>query len=182
MTVIIALSHEKGVTIGSDSLSCQGNVIGLRDKRKWIPLGDGFWVASSGMADIGESLRLVAVGCDKPFDPFVFCSGLRERLRDVEHWETLKPEGGGAPEWGTSLLMTDGERVWATSNTLYPYLVEPGELLADGSGWAFAQGAMRLAALSSLSPGRVVLEGIRAAIHFDTHCGGEPWVETIHRE
>lgn len=167
----------------------------LRDKRKWISLGDGCWVAPSGMADIGEIIRHLALGSDIHVGPtqfpFRFCFVLRERLRDVEHWSTLEPGGGGAPEWGTSLLITDGKSVWATTDSLYPYLVEHGDLVANGSGWAFAQGAMHAAAKelegaslrgkvtqASLS-GAVVHAGLEAAIHFDTQCGGEPWVETL---
>ena len=182
MTIIIALAHEQGVTIGSDRIACHGNFVAEREKQKWIHLKRGFWVASSGTADIREILVSVGAEIEAPIHPFVLCGALRLRLREVERWSSFEPDGGGAPNWGVSLLMTDGESVWETSDSLYPVLAEPREPVTDGAGWAFAQGAMHLAMASALSPELIVREGLRAAIYCNTLCGGEPWVATITKE
>ena len=197
MTIIIALAHEDGVTIGSDRFSCHGNIIVQRNKVKWLELEDGFWVASSGVADIREILLTISSDpesdCNLLLDcsPFVFCSELRKRLRDVEHWSGKNDEHGGPAEWNVSLLMTDGESVWETTNTLYPILVDQGEPISDGSGWAFALGAMyaerrhQVSGQHMLGMARaysIVSLGIEAAIYYDLQCGGEPWIELVTKK
>ena len=195
MTIIIALAHEDGVTIGSDRFACNGNFVVQRNKQKWLELPGGFWVASSGAADIREILQAVNsdpesdCNLEVDRDPYKFCFELRKRLRDAEHWCGTTEQDGGPVQWGASLLMTDGERVWETTHTLYPILVDPGQPSADGSGWSFALGAMHAAGLqfrghmkTSTYALKVVETGLAAAIHYDTQSGGEPWVETITKK
>ncbi len=181
MTIAIALAHENGVTIGSDRFSCAGNYVLLRDNPKWFVSKNGLSVASSGAAEIQQILASESASSLFAEDSaYRFCEKLRAYLCDVERWEPARSESGSTPTWEIWLLITDGERVWEVSNTLYPLLAEPGSPAAIGCGYEFAMGAMYSPALSAL-PYIRVLWGLRAAIHYDIHCGGEPWIKTIKK-
>ncbi len=179
MTVAIALAHEGGVTIGSDRASCAGSYLIRRDQPKWFVSKNGLSVASSGVAAMQHIIESEATSLlFAENSAGRFCEELRSYLRDEQRWEPTKPQRGSAPEWEAWLLITDGERVWETDNTLYPSLAERGEPAVIGSGYEFALGAMH-AARSRKHPWQVVTSGLSAAIRYDVHCGGEPWVKTI---
>jgi ATP-dependent protease HslVU (ClpYQ) peptidase subunit len=192
MTIIIALAHEDGVTIGSDSFGFCGDTLIYRNEMKWaINQGEqyGLSVAIAGDADIWHVVRELAVEFN---DPWAYCEELRRRFRK-EGWEPQSHEGS-MPTWNLNMILTNGELVWDVGGAIYPSEMDFGAPSAIGTGQEYALGAMNATqyalkqhVLRHIKKGTdasmvVVTDGLAAAIHYDTKCGGAPWIQTITKK
>jgi len=193
MTIIVALSHEEGVTVGSDSLLVMGQDVLCTGASKWTINGEGLSVGVSGspyfMETIGELAATEKTACG-------FCSVLRNYFRCDERWLPTRSSGEGRPPiWDLNLLLTDGKGVWEVGSSLYPLRHEFGAFIAMGSGYQYAMGAMyamhqalTLATQRGLSriprekhPEIIVEDGLVAAMRYDTCCGGRIFMDRISR-
>jgi len=177
MTIIIALAHEEGVTIGSDRLWVAGGDALKCDEPKWTINEGGLSVGLSGSPYLAEEIG--EAGANRK-NPSVLCSILRDRLREVEHWPGEVLSGGRPPAWDLNLILTDGADVWEVGASLFPMSYPREQPVAVGSGYQYALGAML--ECKPLLPKEIVWAGLCAAINYDTCCGGEPWVETLKRK
>jgi hypothetical protein len=180
MTIIIALAHEDGVTLGADRLTCAGQFRLFRNKQKWIVNTKGLALATSGAAEIQTILEQHFIDGGET-DPYVFCSMLRAFLWGEVRWEPDTSIKSDPPCWPVWLLLTDGEKIWEAGNTLYPFPTDPGDPAAIGGGFEFAMGAMH-AVRYQPDPKDIVAAGLKAAIHYYTGCGGAPWIQTITKK
>ncbi len=180
MTIVVALQDDEGVLIGCDMLSQGGGIVFSRNERKWIEHECGIWVGFAGALDVVEILRDLTMPVDTP-NVEQFCDRLRSELRE-QHWEPKKDEQGGAPTWELSLLLTDGSALWEAGSPLYPARVASGDPRAIGCGYQLALGAMMVSKEEKHCAGDVILCGLEAAIHYDVHCGGDPWTYRVVRK
>lgn len=188
MTIIIALAHEDGVTVGCDQLATIGDDLFKDDQKKWSVNGKFLSVGFSGSPYLNDWMSELAVGYT---DPLLFCDMLRNHFRADNYWPPEVGKEGQLPMWDLNLLLTNGRRVWEAGKALYPIEHSVGIPAAVGSGYSFALGAMHAIKrdlehhprLNSVTDAQlyevVVLEGLLAAIHYDTKCGGEPWVGLV---
>jgi 20S proteasome alpha/beta subunit len=185
MTIIIALAHEDGVTIGSDQMASESGEMFSTVTPKWFQNSSGLWIGVSGALESIQILKSI----DEAHPPR-YCEEFRNRLRDVEHWGASQEEGQ-MPWWDLNLLLTDGLRVWFATTSLYPMEIDKAEIGVAGSGHKYARGAMHTELQYQLSKNlglgmarafSVVTSGVEAAIHYDNNCGGKPWVETITKK
>jgi ATP-dependent protease HslVU (ClpYQ) peptidase subunit len=188
VTIIIALAHKEGVTIGSDSLWVAGQDMLKQDQMKWTMRDDGLSMGLSGNPFLAEEMGKLSVGF---WDPIEFCDMLRGYFRTEDRWPPEIGKEGNLPTWDLNLILTDGLDVWEVGASLYPLTHERGVPVAMGSGYQYALGAMYVDYLYQKSCGHgvgmarahsIVTHGVEAAIHHDTKCGGEPWVETVTKK
>jgi ATP-dependent protease HslVU (ClpYQ) peptidase subunit len=183
VTIIIALQHEEGVTVGCDGLRTGGDDMVLHDAMKWTINSEGLSVGLSGSPYLGDKIDSLVEG----LTVHQFCDRLRNYFRCDDRWPP-EIKDGIMPWWDLNLLVTDKQKVWEIAGTLYPMEIPPGQPAAVGAGYKYALGAMlsrmscRLgkAELRGAAWGTaVVTEGLEAACHYDIKCGGDLRVETL---
>lgn len=186
MTIIIALAHEEGVTIGCDGLRTAGGDMVLHDAMKWTINSEGLSMGLSGSPYIAEMVGALA-GAGPHMDPDFFCDTLRTLFHTDSRWPP-EVKDGIMPWWDLNLLVTDKQRVWEVGGTLYPLEIPQGQPAAVGAGYKYALGAMlsrmncrrgRNEAHGAAWATAVVNEGLEAAVHYDRNCGGDLFVETL---
>lgn len=183
MSVIVAVSHGAGVTIGCDGRTTLGDSNIFSDKAlKWLGIDGALSVGVSGSA---YTHRMIESLLSVHKTAIAFCEGLRARLRE-EGWEPTKNEHGLAPTWDINMILVMGPFVWDVGGALYPMAVEQGTPAVTGSGYQYAMGALRMVkALGEKDTDHwedVISKSIRVAVKFDARCGGLPWVHTLRRK
>ena len=173
MSVVIAVAHEKGVTIGSDGRVILDSDILTDYQHKWSRSGD-LWIGTSGFPDVAPDLGRLA---EAHPEPSKLCAAFRAWLRE-EGWAP-SGEDGRPPRWNLNLLLTDGVRLWEVSGALYPAEVALHRLAGIGSGYQYALGAWTALDRPKYSVRQRVVAAIEAAIAHDAHCGGVVFVEKV---
>ena len=174
MTIVLALQHEKGVTIGCDRRFTASDDL-IHDKAiKWhVNEYPGLSVGISGSPFVFDTIGRLALTSS---DPFKFCEDLRSYFRD-QQWSPPTKEHGLPPRWDLNLLLTDRHSIWEVGGTMYPMLIPNGEIGAIGSGYQVALGAMY--ALRDCLPEDRVARSIETTCRFNAGCGGNPWIRTL---
>lgn len=187
MTIIIALPHKEGVTVGCDGQRTAGDDMVLHDAMKWTVNPQGLHVGLSGSPYVEERVGLFAADTDKPH---VFCDRLRSFFLADGRWPP-EVKDGLMPWWDLSLLVTDGRQLWEVGGALYPMEITHDQPAAVGAGYKYALGAMYAAqyevGAQEIPSGvsetviyeSIVERGLEAACHYDRNCGGDLWVETL---
>lgn len=187
MTIIIALAHDEGVTLGSDQLWTAGQDMLKQDQVKWTLNPHGLSVGLSGSPYMAEAIGALGANWD---DPLAFCDMLRDYFRQDDRWLPEIRKEGSPPTWDLNLILSDGRDVWEVGAVLYPLKYDLGNPVAMGSGYQYALGAMYVRQKivfvgheKTVTWGTLIVEsGLAAAIHYDTSCGGDPWVATITKK
>lgn len=188
MTIIIALAHEEGVTIGCDGFRTAGDDMILHDAMKWTINSEGLSVGLSGSPYLAEWVGELGFESGNA-DAYLFCDMLRKYFREDDRWPP-EVKDGTMPYWDLNLLVTDKQKVWEIGGTLYPMEIPAGQPAAVGAGYKYALGAMHATqqalkqqVLSHIPkqehPLIVVMDGLEAAVHYDIKCGGDLFVETL---
>lgn len=181
MTTIVAV-HKPGfgTVIGSDrqstSYSFKTNLI------------DGKWVFQNGWAvGCSGSLRTLVVVRERAADlfrdlttPFEFCNRMVQLMQSAGFCHNSdEDERGGPKSWGQELLLASADGVWEIDPTMTPNQVPEGELMAGGSGFAYAMGVGY--ATQGMAPLKRVRLALEAGMTYDPNSGGEPWIATLRQ-
>lgn len=174
MTVLAALNYPgKGTVIGCDrrastSFHYTDNVI------KWV-VGDKWAVGQSGALRV---LNLIDLYKDDLLSvvssPVEFTINLATMLSE-SGVKAVADADDNVGNFQQSLLLANSEGVWSIDGSMAVVQHKPGELVASGSGWAYALGAGHMTR-SAKDPVVRVRSAIEAAVAFDPCCGGEPWL------
>ncbi|QCG94975.1 hypothetical protein E6C67_14170 [Azospirillum sp. TSA2s] len=178
MTIICAM-HEPGVGtwIGSDQRVTAGNVIVSDCTPKWA-LVDGGAIAVSG----SNAVRTTVFDRSSEINVCWSASELRKWLMSI--WEDLgvpaKIEDGEAAYFRGGTILASPHRILPLCSAFGASTVPDRALYAAGSGCDFAEGAAFTMRSAGLTDARtIMLAAIRAAVHGNTGCGGEPFVHLL---
>lgn len=176
MTIICAM-HKQGIGtwIGSDSRATVGAVVAPVSIAKWAFVG--LWAI--GHTGEPRSLSLVVKHAERLgdiHDPFDLATALRDLLRDDGY--RSEDRHGEPSDYGQRWLIASAIGLWDSDGAGSLTRIQDECLWARGSGRDFALGA-GFAAPDTMPAKDVVLGAIRAACHYDTGCGGEPFVHLL---
>lgn len=173
MTIICALHQDGETWIGSDTLAtAAGGTRAQGAVKKWIVKG------SSALAVAGD-LRALSVlqSIDLECGLLEVCASIKRLI--VADGHTSDTESG-APAYGFSAILARPDGVWDIDCCCAPIEIEPGRLWARGSGMHLALGcdwALRI--YGALGTAARVNHAVLAAIHYNTGCGGEPFIRRL---
>ena len=174
MTIICAVHRGDRTWIGSDTLCRMGN-IKINNGPKWVCWGK--WAV--GTAGDLRSINVFEQNAKQLFDDLSGPFDFSERVRDMlpRYGFDLKPPGNDeqVPLCGQDMILACPEGIWAVPRDLC--IVNVGDYWADGSGLAFALGAMH--ALQGSDPEVMMRAGLNAAMTFEAACGGDEWIEVL---
>lgn len=173
MTIICAVHRGDRTWIGSDTLVRRSN-IKINNGPKWVRWGK--WAV--GTAGDLRAVNIFEQKTKRLFDdlqdPFDFSERVRSML--PEYGFDLKPgDMEATPNSAQDMILASSEAIW---NVCCDFsIVNVGEYWADGSGMAFALGAMH--SVRQADPETMIRAGLSAAMAFETGCGGDEWVEVL---
>ncbi|MCI0673589.1 MAG: hypothetical protein L0Y64_24325 [Myxococcaceae bacterium] len=179
MSIIAAMLTPDGCWVGHDSQATLGDDHRLVDQSKLVEV-DGMVALVTGPSLTLTCARAALSGMvGGEFHPLVFAVNLREAFGAVG-WEPepdMRP-----PNWGVSILLTDGRELWSFDGRLAPHPHPRGEFVAAGS-MEYAYGANHAvdAVRPELGPQDRLAVALAASCQYSTWCGGRQVVRLVER-
>ena len=110
-------------------------------------------------------------------EPFDFTCRFRKMLEeDGYHFDQNESGPKASGQW---CILASPHGVWFISGVFCHTLFPTGVLCANGSGENYAYGAGHLARNLNHKPKKILAHALQAAMHFDTHCGGQMIIKEL---
>ena len=176
MSVICAIRNKNGTWISSNTTALIEGGRRINGGPLWYCMG-GWAVGQTGDARTGS---IIEFNKEDLFRDIKGAFDFTERLRSllVEHGYSGSTDGDSSvPCYGSSYLLTNGERLWDIDVSLDITEYSAGVMAARGSGapYALGVGFALKGGKSQLILGQAVL----AAMEYDVYCGGEVWIKRV---
>lgn len=172
MTIVCALRDGPRVWLGSDRQETVGHSErAIMPHGKWL-LGKTWAMGISGEARLRDLLLARSFLLDEPGTAF----DVGERLKAILKDDGFKPreEEFKPLNWGFGFILARPGELYEVDCVMH---ARETDWAVRGSGADYGTGVYFAMTFAAMSTHRSVIEtAIRAAIAYDTGCGGEPWV------
>lgn len=174
MSVVIGTTRGGKTWLAGDSRTSYGDA--------WVDHGDKQHSSDDGkvvLSFVGLSRLDHLIAANRgPLFATAQAPAISDKIRALvikDGWEPCK-EPGEPHDWDVSGLIATPEGLWHVSRDFTTSFVQPGDVVALGSGGPYALGAAKMLGGTD---GEVVRLAVSAAIACNHTCGGPVWVRSV---
>ena len=176
MSVICAIRNKNGTWIASNTTAVLESGRNVDGGPLWH-CANGWAVGQTGDARTGSIIEFNKEDLFTDLaEGFDFTERLR-RLLEKHGYSGRIDSDSSAPCYGSSYLLTNGEKLWDIDVSLDITEYSAGAMAARGSGAPYALGVG--SALKGEKPKLILEMAVQAAMKYDVVCGGEVWIKRV---